>query len=49
MRRPLVFVGVAAVLAGASMTADSQNRPLTGRSQVATRLGIVAASQRAIL
>ncbi len=45
MRRPLVFVGVAAVLAGASMTADSQNRPLTGRSQVATRLGIVAASQ----
>ena len=46
MLRPLVFVGVAALLAGASMTADStQNRPLTGRSQVATRLGIVAASQ----
>ena len=44
--RPLVFVGVAALLAGASMTADSTpHRPLTGRSQVATRLGIVAASQ----
>ncbi len=47
MRRPLVFVGVTALVVwGASMTATSpQNRPLTGRSQVVTRLGIVAASQ----
>ena len=47
MFRLLVFVGVIAVVAAESpMTADTPpNRPLTGRSQVATRLGIVAASQ----
>ena len=46
MFRPLVFVAIALAAGGSAMTADSpQNRPLTGRSQVATRLGIVAASQ----
>jgi len=47
MFRPLVFAAAIALVAGGSpMTADSpQNRPLSGRSQVATRLGIVAASQ----
>ena len=47
MLRPLVFVGVTALVVGAaSMTADSlQRRPLVGRSQVATKLGVVAASQ----
>ena len=43
----IVCAGIAVVLAaGSSMTADTpQGRPITGRSQVATRLGIVAASQ----
>jgi gamma-glutamyltranspeptidase/glutathione hydrolase len=47
MSRSLVLVGVIALAAsGSSMTADAPpNRPVTGRSQVATRLGIVAASQ----
>ena len=43
----LKWMGVAVVAAGsASMAADGPTRrPVTGRSQVATRLGIVAASQ----
>jgi gamma-glutamyltranspeptidase / glutathione hydrolase len=47
MSRSLVLAGVIALVAGGSaMTADSPpNRPLTGRSLLATRLGIVAASQ----
>ena len=47
MLRSLVLVCAAAVVVGAaSMTADTpQGRPITGRSQVATRFGIVAASQ----
>ena len=47
MLRSLVLVCAAALVVGAgSMMADTpQSRPITGRSQVATRLGIVAASQ----
>ena len=47
MLRPLLFVGVTALVVGAAtMTADSpQRRPLVGRSQVTTKLGVVAASQ----
>jgi gamma-glutamyltranspeptidase/glutathione hydrolase len=47
MPRRLVLAGVALLAAaGSSMTADTPPaRPLTGRSLVATRLGIVAASQ----
>jgi gamma-glutamyltranspeptidase / glutathione hydrolase len=46
MFRLPVFVAVIALMTYGSMTADTpSNRPLTGRSQVATRLGIVAASQ----
>jgi gamma-glutamyltranspeptidase / glutathione hydrolase len=47
MSRTLTFAAVVVVVSGlAPMTADTPpNRPLTGRSLVATRLGVVAASQ----
>jgi gamma-glutamyltranspeptidase/glutathione hydrolase len=47
MRRTLKWVGMAVLAAGsATIAADGPyGRPVTGRSQVATRLGIVAASQ----